>query len=188
MFGNSDITWYPEYEIDLGGYVDEPPQDIEQLKDPSGLYKRDYVAGVVYVNSTSAPLSVSLAKAYKRATWSGGGDVDASGNLPTYSLQYTTDVPAGALQVPAYSAVILQDPALLPPPGVEPGGPTHSDDVIPADDLPGGMPGGKQGGGCCDSGGSPSAALVVIVLFICSGSSRRSSSGTDPSRTRSPRA
>jgi hypothetical protein len=25
MLGNSDITWYPEYELDLGAYDDEPP-------------------------------------------------------------------------------------------------------------------------------------------------------------------
>jgi len=172
MFGNSDITWYPEYELDLGGYVAEPPADLETLRvDGSGgasggLYERDYVAGVVYVNSSNAPRTVSVPKAMKRATWSGGGDVDAAGNLPTYSLAYTTDVPAGPLMVPAYSAVILQDPFMLPPPGVEPGG--GSNDGMPitgGDDPAGGGTPGSHGGGCCQGGtGDPAGALLVLLL------------------------
>ena len=173
MFGNSDITWYPEYEIDLGGYVAEPPADLEMLRvDGSGgasggLYAREYVAGWVYVNSSSAPLTVSVPKAMKRATWTGGGDVDSAGNLPAYTLSYTTDVPAGPLQVPAYSAVILQDPFSLPPPGVEPGGGTVSDDVpiTGGDDPAGGSP-GSHGGGCCQGGGGdPTGALLVVLLL-----------------------
>src|SRR5262249_47821021 len=31
MFGN-DLAWYPEYEIDLGAYRDEPPADLEDLR------------------------------------------------------------------------------------------------------------------------------------------------------------
>jgi MYXO-CTERM domain-containing protein len=176
MFGNSDITWYPEYEIDLGGYLDEPPSDIEQLRvagqggASGGLYERDYVAGIVYVNSSSAPLTANVPKAMKRATWSGGGDVDSSGNLPTYALDYTTDVPAGPLQVAAYSAVILQDPSALPPPGVEPGG--GVDGGVSGDGGGGGDGGqvdgggsGGGGGGGCGCGVTPTGGGAAWLAF-----------------------
>jgi hypothetical protein len=171
MFGNSDITWYPEYEIDLGGYVAEPPQDIEQLR-VGGVYERDYVAGVVYVNSSGSAQIAHVAKAMKRATWTGGGDVDAQGNLPAYTLSYATDVPAGPLSVPAYSAVILQDPALLPPPGVEPGGGSGDGTPIGGDD-PAGGPTAKSGGGCCNTGGAPDASLLLVLFAFASGTARR---------------
>ena len=206
MFGNSDITWYPEYEIDLGGYVDEPPQDIEQLRvggtggASGGLYERDYVAGIVYVNSSSAALSANVPKAMKRATWSGGGDVDTSGNLPTYALDYSTDVPVGALQVPAHSAIILQDPSALPPPGVEPGG--GGDGGVSGDggvggggdgsvSGDGGGGGGGSGGGCgCGvaATGNDAAWLGLAALGLAFARRRRKlGSSCSPSATTSRR-
>ncbi len=62
MFGNGDITWYPEYEIDLGGYEAEPPSDLEALRvaggggSAGGLYLRRYVRGLVLVNSSNGAL------------------------------------------------------------------------------------------------------------------------------------
>lgn len=169
MFGNSDITWYPEYEIDLGGYLAEPPLDIEQLK-VGGLYERDYVAGVVYVNPSATAQTANVPKAMKRATWTGGGDVDAQGNLPAYTLSYTTDVPAGPLSVPPYSAVILQDPALVPPPGVEPGGPDSDGPPIGGGDLP--RRGSDKPSGCCDASGTPDASIVLVLLVLLAGNRR----------------
>ncbi|MEB2312406.1 MAG: putative glycoside hydrolase [Polyangiaceae bacterium] len=124
--GLDDVSWYPEYELDLGGYEREPPEDLEQLRvggsggGAGGLYARRYVSGLVLVNSSSAALTYTLPSAMKRATWSGGGDVDASAQEPSYALDYDTDVPAGALTVPARTAIILRAPAGAPPPGVEP--------------------------------------------------------------------
>jgi MYXO-CTERM domain-containing protein len=56
----------------------------------------------------------------KRARWSGGGAVSSTGAMATQSLGYDEDVPAGALEVAARSAVILRDPSGPPAPGVEP--------------------------------------------------------------------
>ncbi|HZS39454.1 MAG TPA: putative glycoside hydrolase, partial [Polyangia bacterium] len=128
MFGNGDLTWYPEYEIDLGGYVAEPPSDLESLRvagaggASGGLYARDYVRGVALVNSSSGALAYTVASPMKRAAWSGGGVVAGDGSLPQETLTYDVDVPAGTLMVPARSTVILRDPAGAPPPGEEPGG------------------------------------------------------------------
>jgi MYXO-CTERM domain-containing protein len=149
MLGNSDITWYPEYEIDLGGYSDELGSDLETLRvagqggGSGGLYLRKYVAGLVLVNSSGSAQSYDLPTAMKRASWSGGGDVAGDGTMPSYSLDYDTDVPAGALSVPAHSAVILRDPAGAPPPGEEPGSSTD-----------GGVGGSTGSGGAAGSTGS----------------------------------
>jgi hypothetical protein len=127
MLGNSDITWYPEYEIDLGAYEVEPPADLEGLRvagaggSSGGLYLRKYASGLVLVNSSGGALSYTLATAMKRAAFSGGGAVAADGTLPTFSLTYTTDVAAGSLQLPAHSVAILRDAAGAPPAGAEPG-------------------------------------------------------------------
>ncbi|MBI5535891.1 MAG: hypothetical protein HY898_24440 [Deltaproteobacteria bacterium] len=151
MLGGGDITWYPEYEIDLGGYEQEPPADLESLRvagdgaAQGGLYLRPHVRGMVLVNSSASAQSYTLPSAMKRAVWSGGGEVTADGTLPSQTLTYDLDVPAGPLQVPARSVMILRDPAGAPPPGEEPGS---------TQDGGTGGSGGTGGGG---SGGSGAA-------------------------------
>jgi hypothetical protein len=153
MFGNGDLTWYPDYEIDLGGYVDEPPTDLEALRvagtggSSGGLYERKYVAGAVVVNSSAAALSYDVTSAMKRAAWSGGGVIANDGTLAAQSLTYATDVPAGMLSVPARSVVILRSPAGAPPPGEEPGGTTGGDGGTSGDGGATGGDGGMTGGG-----------------------------------------
>jgi hypothetical protein len=156
MLGLDDVTWYPEYEIDLGGYEAEPPEDLEALRvagtggGSGGLYARKYVSGLVLVNSSGGSLSTTLSKAMKRAAFSGGGNVSGSGVMAAQSLSYTADVGPGQVQVPARSAMVLRDPAGAPPPGVEPGD-------APDAGTDGG--GGSAGsGGTGGSGGSAGGA------------------------------
>lgn len=150
MFGNSDVTWYPEYELDLGAYDAEPPTDLEGLRvagtggSAGGLYARTYASGLVLVNSSAAALSYTLSAPMKRAAFSGGGGVGADGTMPSYSLAYDADVPAGALAVPAQSVVILRSPAGAPPAGEEPKGQSAESD--------GGVAGGSGAGGTATSG------------------------------------
>jgi len=108
-----------------------------------GLYLRRYVRGLVLVNSSSGDLSYSLTSSMKQARWSGGGEIDSTGNPPSYSLDYGTDVPAGMLTVPASSVIVLRDPAGAPAPGDE--------GDAPAD---GGM---SNDGGTTSDGGSGNA-------------------------------
>ncbi len=88
MFGN-ELSWYPEYELDLGGYQSEPPSDLEALRvagaggEAGGLYLRTYERGMVLVNSSNQALSYSLSAPMKRAVWSGGGVIDANANPPS---------------------------------------------------------------------------------------------------------
>jgi len=166
---DAGITWYPEYEIDLGGYEAEPPADLEALRvagnggSEGGLYARKHVRGVVLVNSSSTDLTYALATAMKRATWSGGGDVASDGSLPAQTLAYDTDVAAGTLTVPARSVMILRDPAGPPPPGEEPGGETD-----------GGV-GGNGGSGVGGGGGAAGSGTGAT------GASNPASGGADDS-------
>lgn len=125
--GLDDVSWYPEYELDLGGYQSEPPDDLHFLQvagsvGGGAIYARSYVRGIVLVNPTEVALPYTVTTPMKRAVLSGGGQVDGSATMPTYSVTYDTDVPVGELSIPARSAVFLRDPAGAPPPGEEPSG------------------------------------------------------------------
>jgi hypothetical protein len=139
MFGGGDLSWYPEYEIDLGGYLDEPPADLEALRvagsggSSGGLYARQYAAGTVLVNSSSGVLSYVLATAMKQASWSGGGVIASDATQAPQSLTYTQGVGPGPVMVPARNVLVLQALSGPPPPGVEPGDvPTAAPTPAPA--------------------------------------------------------
>ena len=140
MLGNSDLSWYPEYELDLGAYANEPPADLEALRiggaggSAGGLYARPHAAGVVLVNSSAAALPYTNPTAMKQAEWSGGGAIDGSATMAPQTLTYAKDVPAGTVSVPARSVIILRSPAGAPPPGEEPGGTTGGDGGVPGPD------------------------------------------------------
>lgn len=178
MIGNGDLTWWPEYEIDLGWYLAEPPADLEALKvagaggASGGLYARAYSAGVVLVNSSAAPQTYAVPNAMKRVAFSGGGKVDAQGNQAAQSLDASLDVPAGPLVVPARGVVLLRA-ASLPPPGDE--GPRPDGGVPPATDggvatdagpLGDGGNGAAPSGGGCGCQASPSEAGAPSLLAL----------------------
>jgi len=127
MFGNSDITWYPEYELDIGAYDAEPPAELEELRvagdggSQGGLYLRSHASGLLLVNSSDQTLSTTLPRELRRATFSGGGPVAADGTLPSFTLDYDTVVPAGEFALEGRSVAVLRDPDGAPPPGEEPG-------------------------------------------------------------------
>jgi MYXO-CTERM domain-containing protein len=172
MFGNSDLTWYPEYEIDLGGYVDEPPEDLESLRvagtggASGGLYARAYVAGLVLVNSSDSPLGYSLPEAMHQAVWSGGGAITSDATQAPQSLTYTQMVGPGSISVPARSVLVLRSLSGPPPPGMEPGDPTDGVDA-----GAGGPDGGLQGDGGSagpDGGSGDSGVSEVTSSCACS--------------------
>jgi len=162
------LYWYPDYEIDLGGYMDEPPSDIEMLRvagtggESGGLYVRQEVAGTILVNSSSAALSYAVPSAMVQAEWSGGGAVsDNPVTEASETLTYTKSVPAGSLNVPALTAIILRSPGGVPEAGVMPGG-AFDGGVEPGDGgaVTGGEDGaataGSSGGGSSGGGGASS--------------------------------
>jgi len=164
------LYWYPDYEIDLGGYVDEPPSDIEMLRvagtggASGGLYVRQEVAGTILVNSSSAALTYTVPSAMVQAEWSGGGAVsDNPVTEASETLTYTKSVPAGSLSVPALTAIILRSPGGVPAAGVMPGGVFDGGVEPDGGAVTGGQgdgaaPAGSSGGGGPDGGGASSGA------------------------------
>lgn len=192
MIGNGDLTWWPEYEMDLGWYLAEPPADLETLKvagqggSTGGLYARQYVAGTVLVNSSASAQTYNVSGPMKRVSFSGGGKVDANGIQAAQTLDATTDVPVGPLMIPARSVVVLRA-ASVPPPGDE--GPTSGGDggfKPPPDAVADGPPpdggrfpsdtGGSGGCGCTTmtaaNASAPGIAALAALLMLARARSR----------------
>jgi len=156
------LNWYPEYEIDLGGYLAEPPDDIEQLRvagaggASGGLYARQEVAGTILVNSSTGALTYDVPTAMVQAQWSGGGAVGADGTEATQTLTYTKAVAAGALSVPAQTVVVLRATGGVPAAGIEPGGGDAGAGAGAGVDASAGEDAGASSGG--SSGGSPGSS------------------------------
>ena len=104
MIHDSSLEWYPEYDLDLGGYLAEPQPDVAAYWDPGWhLYRRDYAKGMALVNPSSVPVSVALATPCRLVAAAGGGPVGADGQ-PSGAL--TTTI-VSSVTVPARSARVL---------------------------------------------------------------------------------
>jgi hypothetical protein len=108
---SSDVTWYPEYEVDLGEIL-STPTDLEQLRvggsGPEGIWLREYENGYVLVNSTGDAAVHDLPG---DAIWRlyepvGGGVVDGEGT-PVRQWQNWSD-PLVRVTIPASGGVILK--------------------------------------------------------------------------------
>ncbi len=76
-FAAGPMEWYPEWGIELGAAVSTGAKVDDLLK--GGVYRRDFEKGIVLVNPTSSPVTVTLAKAMQRVVPAGGGAVEADG-------------------------------------------------------------------------------------------------------------
>jgi hypothetical protein len=98
--------WYPEWDFTPGGPVDGDPPNMDALRQPSGLYLREFDNGMVVVNPTSSAILYSPDKSYEQLQPSGGGNIDAGG-LPTGQNAW---VPlAGPTLVPGQGALVLRE-------------------------------------------------------------------------------
>lgn len=107
LVGNGDMAvfWFPEYDVDLGTFINEPPEDIESLRTSDGIYRRDYSNGFVLVNPTAGTVTVNLGGTYRQVTANGGGYVPDNG-VPTGNLFYV-DVTSVTL-APGEAAILLR--------------------------------------------------------------------------------
>jgi len=99
--------WFPEYELDLGAYLEEW-ENLSELK-WEGVYRRDYEKGFVLVNLNNFSKNIDLAGTYYLAEddesttryWA-----DVNTGEEKVSLKYT---PVASLLMPRYSAAVLLD-------------------------------------------------------------------------------
>jgi len=98
------LTWYPEYHLDLGNPRHQPVKMSDML-DASGLYIREFTRGKVLVNISDSPKSYTLSESYWEITFTGGGLIDKGGRYSGKLL--STYKPKGSVAIPAGSALIL---------------------------------------------------------------------------------
>jgi hypothetical protein len=108
---SSQLCWWPEYNIQLGAPTQTLPTDISAYALANGLYLRHYQFGYVIVNPTGSAMTYTFAANDPRnlVAFSGGGDVDANGNVPAGSLTYTPQN-GGTFSIPAWSGEIFMVP------------------------------------------------------------------------------
>ncbi|HUU26688.1 MAG TPA: putative glycoside hydrolase [archaeon] len=97
--------WYPEFELDLGPWVDE--WDSMALILWQSVFRRRFEKGFVLANISSLPRTVDLGGTYYLAEDDGSTDeywVDPETGREKVSLKYT---PVSSLQMPAFSAAVL---------------------------------------------------------------------------------
>ncbi len=85
------VEWWPEYEVDLGPYLDEPPARVDALLegaggDSPGLYVRRYARGLVVVNPFERQQSLDLGRTMWAVTPVGGGEVPADGRTDGWRI------------------------------------------------------------------------------------------------------
>lgn len=94
-FASGPMEWYPEWGVELGAAVTTGAKVDDLLKD--GVYRRDFEKGIVLVNPTAGPVTVTLAKAMQRVVPSGGGVIAADGIAPgTLGMTTVTSIDVAA--------------------------------------------------------------------------------------------
>jgi hypothetical protein len=99
------ISWWPEYDVDLGAPAAALPRSLDAYKQGS-VYVRRFRNGLVVVNPADAAASFPLDRAYRRVTANGGGEVPADGRPPA-AWGLGTAAVSGALDLPPHRAAIL---------------------------------------------------------------------------------
>lgn len=64
--------WFPEYDVNLGKYSQEPPTSVDSLWNGT-CYQRDFQNGSVYVNASANTITVNVGSGKSLVTASGGG-------------------------------------------------------------------------------------------------------------------
>ncbi|MFH1377820.1 MAG: PKD domain-containing protein [Planctomycetota bacterium] len=102
--------WYPEYEISLGAYLDDCPNDVDELRVPGKtfLYARWYTGGLVLINiSPTQTETFDLDTTYYPVSFTGGGWIGLNGSKPAMTLT-TGAAMSGTINIPAATALILR--------------------------------------------------------------------------------
>lgn len=95
------VSWFPEYGIDLGVGVDPPG-----LRRDQGAFVRRYANGLVLANPGDSTVHYTLPAAMQLVTPAGGGGVPDSGQLPASWTLHTSPVTSVTLG-PRQGAVLL---------------------------------------------------------------------------------
>lgn len=105
MVHQTSLEWYPEYTLDLGAYTEAPQSDVVAYWRPEwGVYRRDFIKGMVLVNPGEAPVMVAhLGGTYHLVSAQGGGGIGPDGR----EKGMLTATAVTSVTIPAHSARAL---------------------------------------------------------------------------------
>ena len=105
-----DVSWWPEYEIELGAYTQAPTRHLSDLlvQGTESLYLRRYERGLVLVNPGDNPQQYALVDTLRRYRFSGGGRL-VDGQKPDMELTFDEEV-GGRITIQPGGAMILRAP------------------------------------------------------------------------------
>jgi hypothetical protein len=101
----SEAQWFPEYGVDLGPATAPPPATIDALRQPGGLYVRQFARGLVAVNPDAAPRLLVLRAPARLIRPLGGGALGDGADTRGWGLRATRVF--GSVSVPAHGGVVL---------------------------------------------------------------------------------
>lgn len=101
----SEAQWFPEYGVDLGPPIAPLPATIDALRQPGGLYVRQFARGLVAVNPDAVPRSLVLHAPARLIRPVGGGALSDGADTRGWTLRSTRV--AGSVSVPAHGGVVL---------------------------------------------------------------------------------
>jgi hypothetical protein len=105
-FGDGiQVSWFPEYGVDLGAPLGSLPRSTAALRDARGAFVRRYTRGLVYLNPGEGTIDETVPSGYEQVTPTGGGAVPASGVLPSSWRLLETQV--GTLTLAPHSGAVL---------------------------------------------------------------------------------
>lgn len=96
------VSWFPEYDLDLGAAVDPPG-----LRQDQGAFVRRFARGLVVVNPGDSTVHYALPAPMQLQTPQGGGAVPDDGVLPP-SWRLTTATVSSLTLQPRQAAVLLR--------------------------------------------------------------------------------
>ena len=94
------VSWFPEYDVDLGTAVDPPA-----LRQDQGAFVRRFANGLVLVNPGEGTVRYSLGATYRRVVPHGGGAVSDSGAEP--AAWGLTETPVASVMLGPRRAALL---------------------------------------------------------------------------------
>ena len=102
-----DVYWWPEYEMDLGAFIQSPTKNLNDLlvAGAQSLYARSYEKGLVLVNPGESSQQYTLGGTYYRYSFS-GGDYVAGNTKPAMTLEHSTPM-TGTVSIQPHTALIL---------------------------------------------------------------------------------
>lgn len=118
---SEDVTWFPEYEVDLGA-MSAIPADLELLRQrgsgSEGLWLREFEHGLVLVNSGSNPEIYTLPAAFRWRRFEplGGGAVSGDGTAAAQQLLWSE--PVSQVEIPPSGGIIMKKEAATPVEGL----------------------------------------------------------------------